>query len=289
MTILAFDIGIKNLAWCCAENNYGKLVVKGWANENLLTGGTAEGDSLQAKCESCSHNAAFWYQPTAKGYCSRHCPPLTPALRDLSGTLIRKLPVFGQLKCIAQKAGADKKEMKSKSLCLDFLMKKFCFPKPPKQKVKQFDLEGIHDGIRSMIVKNRALFMTCTEILLENQPVLKNPVMKSVQMMLFASLRDLLFTGTTCPKVRLVHAKRKTAGVEINKGDEGYAERKGASESRVLEGLASKKIILENKSSSWFSEQAKKSDLADCLSMCADALNLLQDKKLTKDAKELEE
>lgn len=287
MPILAFDIGIKNLAWCCADNENGKLCVKGWANENLITGGTAEGDSIQEKCQSCSHNAAFWYQPTTKGYCSRHCPPLTPALRDLSGTLIRKLPVFGQLKLIAQKSGADKKEMKSKSLCLDFLMKKFCFPKPPKQKVKQFDLEGIHDGIRAMIVKNKSLFMTCTEILLENQPVLKNPVMKSVQMMLYASLRDLLHNGCASPKVRLVHAKRKTEGA--TKGDEGYAERKGASESRVLEGLSSKKIILEGKTSSWFSDQTKKSDLADCLSMCADALGLLQEKKAMKDAKELEE
>ena len=132
------------------------------------------------------------------------------------------------------------------------------------------ELEEIHDGIRAFILKNKELFSSCTEVLLENQPVLKNPVMKSVQMMLFATLRDLL---TPIPKVRLVHASKKTTG--STKGDEGYGERKAASENRILEGLEKRKIWMaceDARSSSWFSQQAKKSDLADCLSMVIDCL-----------------
>jgi hypothetical protein len=118
--------------------------------------------------------------------------------------------------------------------------------------------------------------------LLENQPVFKNPIMKSIQMMLFATLRDLL-EGP--PRVRLVHAGRKTAGA--TKGDEGYSERKGLSEARVQEGYT--KGTLTGRPASWFTAQAKKSDLADCLCMCADALGaeLPAPKVLVKDAVEL--
>jgi hypothetical protein len=121
-------------------------------------------------------------------------------------------------------------------------------------------------------LKNKELFSSCSEILLENQPVLKNPVMKSVQMMLFATLRDLL---QPIPLVRLVHASRKTTGVETAKGDEGYADRKNAAEERISKGLAAGQIRMEcgdGRDATWFGKQAKRSDLADCLSMVIDAL-----------------
>jgi hypothetical protein len=268
--ILAFDIGIKNLAWCCGEKDVSGAVlrVKGWANENIITGGTAESDAAMNRCTSCSHKAAYWYQSTGRGYCSRHCPPLTPALRDLSGNLLKKLPKLPVLKDLAKKLDATKSDVKTKASLLQFLQKHYCFPKQP-QVVKKVELEELHTGIQKVVSLNAALFETCDEILLENQPVFKNPVMKSVQMMLFATLRDLL-EGP--PKLRLVHAGRKTAGA--TKGDEGYAERKGASEAKVLEGLkkgAVKMDTEDGRGAEWFTEQVKKSDLADCLCMVLDA------------------
>jgi hypothetical protein len=68
--------------------------------------------------------------------------------------------------------------------------------------------------------------------LLENQPVLKNPTMKSVQILLFATLRDMLQPAP--PVLKLVHAGKKVQ-VEA-KGDEGYKDRKAASEAKVREG-----------------------------------------------------
>jgi hypothetical protein len=265
--VLAFDIGIKNLAWCCGDLSGSTVYVKGWANENLLSGGTAESDTANNKCELCKNKAGYWLASTKKGYCVRHCPPLTPALRDLSGNVLKKIPAVNVLKELAKRMDAEKADLKTKVSLIAFLETRLCFPKPPTI-VKKIDLEALHDGMRKFILQNRALFTSCTEILLENQPVLKNPVMKSVQMMLFATLRDLCREGSVVPKVRLVHAGRKTAGVIIEKGDEGYSERKGASESRVLEGLRDGSIQTENKS--WFSSQTKKSDLADCLCMVLD-------------------
>ena len=286
--ILAFDIGIKNLAWCCASSGpigpkgpIGPIGPKGpkgpkapvkildWANENLVSGETAEGDVAADKCSSCAKKAGFVFAPTGKAYCVRHAPPLTPVLRDLSGNVLKKIPAVATLKSIAERLGADKVALKTKKSVLEFLEAKACFPKV-KTVVKKVELCAIHDGMRAFITKNSELFSGCTEILLENQPAYKNPVMKSVQMMLFATLRDLL-KGP--PPVRLVHAGRKTAGA--TGGDEGYAERKGMSEERVIREFKGGRLTpgpLAQKDLAWFTAQKKRSDLADCLCMVLDCI-----------------
>jgi hypothetical protein len=267
---LAFDIGIKNLAWCCADMAPGVTTIRGWANENLVSGGTAEADAAADKCSSCGKKAGFFYEPTSKGYCVRHCPPLTPALRDLSGNVLKKIPAVSVLKSIAERLDADKPALKTKTSVLAFLKLHMCFPKV-KVLVKKVDLVDIHEGIRNFILRNVELFSSCTEILLENQPAYKNPVMKSVQMMLFATLRDLCRSAAPAPPpVRLVHAGRKTQGA--TGGDEGYAERKGASEARVLAAFRAGKVVSEGDATDleWFVAQKKRSDLADCLCMVMD-------------------
>jgi hypothetical protein len=269
--VLAFDIGIKNLAWCCGDLS-GSVTVRGWANENLISGGTAEEDAAANCCEVCKKKAA--YQKDASKFCVRHCPPSAPALRDMSGNLLKKIPSLAVLKALA--ASSTGQKFKSKDLVIEYLKGKYSFPMEAKV-VKKVDLESLHTGIRKMVLANRTMFASCHEILLENQPVLKNPVMKSVQMMLFATLRDLLWPSEGSlgpPKVRLVHAGRKTSTTTIVAGDEGYTDRKNASEARILDGIKSGKIIMgfsDGRDATWFGRQTKKSDLADCLSMVMDA------------------
>lgn len=266
--VLAFDIGIKNLAWCCGDlsgtaDASGNTTIRGWSNENLISGGTAEEDAAAGKCISCKAKATYRHGENL--FCVRHC--VKPALRDLSGNLLKKIPSLAVLKGLA--AG---EKFKNKDLAIEYLRGKFSFPLE-KSVVKKVELEDLHDGLRKVVLANRELFASCTEILLENQPAFKNPVMKSVQMMLFATLRDILSgPGQAPPKLRLVHAGRKTAGAK--KGDEGYSERKNASEERIVKGLAGGKILLgcAGRDGSWFSKQAKRSDLADCLCMVMDSV-----------------
>jgi hypothetical protein len=278
--VLAFDIGIKNLAWCFLEKETagqkapGPAQIKGWANENLISGDTVEIDISNNRCRSCSHKANYWHASSGAGYCVKHCPPLTPALRDLSGNLCKKLPKIEVLRELCKRAEANKAEMKTKALMLKFLETHYCFPKPPAPKAKGTDMIALHNGIRALVLKHQALWQQATHILLENQPAFKNPVMKSVQMMLFATLRDLL-PGQ--PGVALVHAGRKTAAVkdEIAAGDEGYADRKGVGEDRVAAAFKTKKLIMacsDGRLANWFFEQKKRSDLADCCCMCLDSM-----------------
>ena len=120
-TLVSFDIGIKNLAWAVGHKSGTTLTVCGWSNENLITQGTAESANLF--CKSCKHKAVYGE------FCVRHCPSLTPALRDLSGNLLKKIPSVSVLKEIATKHGADKPALKNKETVLAFLRTKFLFPK----------------------------------------------------------------------------------------------------------------------------------------------------------------
>ena len=90
--ILAFDIGIRNLAWCLMESG-SKPNILGWQNYDLLTGSGAEVPKEKALCSKCSVGAAFTNPTETNPTCLRHCPPSYPPLKDISGGVVyRRLP-----------------------------------------------------------------------------------------------------------------------------------------------------------------------------------------------------
>ena len=91
--------------------------------------------------------------------------------------------------------------------------------------------------------------------------------MKTVQILLYATLRDLL---QPAPKMKLIHALKKVADKES--GDKGYADRKKASIERVnaffkTEYGKKQPTMLEH-----FEKALKKADLADAFCMCVDSV-----------------
>ena len=137
---------------------------------------------------------------------------------------------------------------------------------PKVKKALDTELTILHDAIRRFVAANIEQFRQATHILLENQPVLKNPTMKTVQILLFATLRDMLQPAP--PPLKLVHAGKKITGIET--GDAGYKSRKDASEAKVLGLLQSGKVVDAQKWLGAYRGHVKKSDLADALCMCWD-------------------
>ena len=268
-TVLAFDIGIRNLAWCLATKTSDKYTVIGWQNYDLLRGEGNETVAAAAPtCASCSAKAAYFHEATKT--CVRHCPAGHPAIRDLSGVLLKKLPPMAGLKAIL----ASKQIVKgvsSKAAAEEKLATFYSLPIPKLKVTKALDTEltTLHDAIRKFVGDHAALFRTATTILLENQPVLKNPTMKSVQILLFATLRDMLQPGP--PILKLVHAGKKVQVEE--KGDAGYKDRKAASEAKVRKTLE-EKTVDSAKWSAFFGSHTKKNDLADAFCMCIDKLSV---------------
>lgn len=264
--ILAFDIGIRNLAWCFMERRMdisGSLfVVKGWENVDLL----ASSQEVKQICSKCSSKATH-----SSGTCARHCPAERPALRDLSGALVKKLPPQKTLKLWFATRGWGNLP-KSTIAIHEKLSTIASLPLEAKKKKKAVDTElsVLHDAIREFIEKQRELFRTATAIHLENQPVLKNPTMKTVQILLYATLRDILQPNT--PVVRLVHAGVKVKGKTT--GDKGYKERKEGSESIAKQMLKDRKVVESEKWGHFLQSHTKQNDLTDAFCMCVGALSV---------------
>jgi hypothetical protein len=268
-TVLAFDIGIRNLAWCIlrkSDISGTPIEVLGWENFDLVAGNAANiaGES-KISCAQCA--AKPTYETKSAKYCVRHCPLAFPAFRDLSGNLVKKLPSAAGLREILQGKGLQNLP-KSKGDLLKKAADLFSLPilTVKVKKAVETELTVLHDSIRRFITDRKHLFHNANEILLENQPALKNPTMKSVQILLFATLRDILQPSP--PKLRLVHAKVK---VDAIKGDEGYKDRKAGSEKRVNEALAGTRIQEAGKWKAHLSAYTKKNDLTDAFCMCMDA------------------
>lgn len=289
--VLAFDIGIRNLAWCLMEGGTAcssgddsgpKAKVLGWQNYDLLAGRGHEEASakVKAKCYRCTASASFWNTEDGaeKPTCLRHCPVSRPPLKDLSGsTVLKKIPPVGTLRDLVGRFATVKKTT-TKAVLLGLLEARYSLPleKLKVKKAVEHDLALIHDAIRGLVRDNLSVFAKATRILLENQPVLKNPTMKTVQILLFATLRD--FMQPVPPPLKLVHASKKNKGStkeggELAKGDAGYKARKDASEEKALGILEGGKVEQGVKWSAHLKAQAKKSDLADAFCMCWDALS----------------
>jgi hypothetical protein len=252
--IIAFDIGIKNLAFCIVENNNNVLALE---NSNILE------PVEQVKCSKCSIKAT--YKVSEEVFCKKHIPKTHTIIPELNS---KKLPVIKVLKELIVTYNCENLGS-TKEKCLESLAKKFAFPfeQPKQANASKISLEEIHDALRKFVKEKWSEFSNCTHVLLENQPAFKNPHMKSVQVLLFATLREKFLQNNQTPEYYFIHAKKKVS--DAKKGDEGYSERKNKSEER-LKVLFDNGIVKNDKIYEDWKKAKKKSDMADALCMCVD-------------------
>jgi hypothetical protein len=252
--VLAFDIGIKNLAFCVLENDSTVLELE---NCNIL-------DPVEEKkCFMCSKKAS--YTAADNIFCKRHIPGTHTILPELDTKKIPPIKILKELIKLhnCENLGASKEK------CLESLSKKFTihYEQPKQANASKITLEEIHDSLRKFVKNNWTIFSGSTHVLLENQPAFKNPHMKSVQVLLFATLREHFLLNNQTPSYHFIHAKKKVSDAQT--GDEGYAERKYKSEERLKKLFDTSKVINPELYTKW-QKSKKKSDMADALCMCVD-------------------
>jgi hypothetical protein len=288
--VLAFDIGIKNLAYCILDGPTGDIIAL--ENCNLLAPDAAT--ATPVTCSKCKAKATYSSKEGAT--CKRHIPGDLKPLQTPDGKVCRKIPTVPVLRTIVREAGlalggagagagsgsgggAAKRED-----WLQLVSCKFALPlevvKAPK--AAEQSLASLHDALRRFAAERWLQFRVCNVVLLENQPAFKNPHMKSVQVLLFAVLRELFLQekdrGLGCgatqplPVISLVHAKKKVKDVEAAAGDAGYKARKEGSEAR-LRALFADGTVKGADALAFWSAAKKKSDMADALCMCVDYLS----------------
>jgi hypothetical protein len=252
--VLAFDIGIKNLAFSVLEDDRLVLALE---NCNILE------PVEQVNCSKCTVKAS--YKAGDSVYCKRHIPATHTILAELD---TKKVPAMKTLKELV-KAHNCENLGNSKEKCLESLTKKFTlhFEQPKQMNASKVSLEEIHDSLRKFVQEKWTIFSGATHVLLENQPAFKNPHMKSVQVLLFATLRENFLAAGETPAYHLVHAKKKVT--DAKKGDEGYAERKSKSEDRLRTLFDNNQVTGDAIYAAW-QKAKKKSDMADALCMCVD-------------------
>jgi hypothetical protein len=270
-TVLSFDIGIKNLAWCVTTLSGEIFTIDGWGNYNLLE--ERERETVEDKgilCGKCSAKAK--YTSSLGVTCARHVPTERPIWKDLSGIPYSKLPAMADIKSKLQEK-LVKPLPKGKEAMVSRLQEFMSLP-IQKKKVPHaaaIDVSQMHDSLRRFVQSQLQGFLKqLTEVRIENQPVLKNPVMKTIQILLFATLRDAIYDlRPKVPVFKLVHAGVKVKGAA--KGDQGYKERKQGSENRTLEVLRNGKVVRKEYWKDFLEKHKKRSDLADAFCMCLDA------------------
>jgi hypothetical protein len=266
--VLAFDIGIRNLAWCSMKKGE-RWTITGWDNYDLLAESSTQTakDGAKVICGVCKKKKAL-YSSKGVGTCLKCCPKNFPPLKDLSGAILKSIPNLTILKSLCISLNPKKKDRAS---LLEILETRYSLPIVPVKatRSKTEDLATIHNSMQRFVEANLELFTETTHILLENQPAFKNPTMKSVQILLFATLRDRLLGERY---VGFVHAGKKGVKSEETKGDAGYGNRKKASEERV-------RVFFENdiedkeKWAALLKSNQKKSDLCDAMCMCIDKIS----------------
>ena len=276
--LLALDIGIKNLAYCLAipvaqqdlSGAQGTTVqIRHWSLVNLT--------NLENEAKACCEMAACGKPAKAmspKGLvCGRHIIKENQIFDEATGLPITKAATNGQMVAFLKAKGLDHKGNRAE--LFEKVRYIVTLPLVKKKSVASFadNTSRLHDAIRDWITRDWAHLKDVTHVYIEHQPVLKNPVMKTVQLLIFATLRERLLAAGQQPQAQFhfVHAGKKVKGAEV--GDAGYKDRKAGGEARVKAFLNRFAMGTEqHRWYQWWLGQGKKDDLADTLCMLLDAV-----------------
>ena len=268
--MLALDIGIKHLAYCLSDLSGNQPTIRHWSLVNL----TDLENTAKPACIHCGKPAKA--KAPLGLVCGRHIPKESPQIFDEStGKPITKLPNISQLQTFLRIKGLNTKGKRPE--LLERAEAVATMPIAKKKSAMSFadNTCNLHDAIRGWITRDWHHLSGVKHVYIEHQPVLKNPVMKTVQLLIFATLRERLLLASPNgepTKFHFVHAGKKVKGVEV--GDAGYKDRKAGAEARVKDYLGKFPIVSAQQDwLRWWLSQSKKDDLADTLCMILDSVS----------------
>jgi hypothetical protein len=279
---LGFDMGIRNLAYCLIRHTGDVWNIEAWDNIDLLEGGTSSQDAK--RCVACT-SPAKWIGPDAKKWCQACATGVRRKKTATEKPELQTLPCdcsVKALRALATAGGSDAAKRAKKDELLAWAAARYLMPWKP-AKAMDSSLQDIRRAMDTWLNSVLPTFRSATLIRLENQPVMKGPTMKSVQIILFTLLshrleREYGWTGA----IEFVHAGVKTKEAEgrtpaataaatapLNTTAEesaAYRARKKTAETEVIDILTKGGEPVAN----WlafFNGRSKKSDLADAFLM----------------------
>lgn len=176
--ICAFDVGIKNLAYCCITKTTDVFTIDHWGNIDL----TIADNLICTKCKKaakfCTNNSTIEY------YCGTHKNNIiinqlewadidngVCNICGKAGKYINNEAIY----CKLHKEAYNKRYLKESTAVP--IKKKKCTSTDPQILCKR---------MYEVLTKLSDIFIDINEVYIENQPSLKNPTMKTVSTMLFS-------------------------------------------------------------------------------------------------------
>jgi hypothetical protein len=161
---IGWDIGIKNLSYCVMDDDSN---IKDWGIIDITDKEEYRCDFVTRKGGVCNNNAKKIDKTTKKLYCNVHS---------------KKMDYHELFICFECKNKAKKKNKEN-----DFYCMKHSKNREHMYDV-QFNLKDLNTIGNKLIMKlneKKDILLGVKNIVIENQPVLKNPTMKSIQIILY--------------------------------------------------------------------------------------------------------
>jgi len=276
---MAIDIGIKHLAYCVARAGPDGLVIQSWSVVNLVSMDDHDNDPMRcARCTRCGKPATA--RATSGVVCTRHIPRDRPLLVDaVTGKPLRRVgcaPLRAFLASRGLRTSGNLPALTDRVLPYATIPIVRTTTAARHARAFAMDTNRLHDAIRRWIDRDWSAMRDVTRVLIEQQPVLKNPTMKTVQLLVYATLRERLLqarsdaSGTVA--FHQVHASTKVKGCGGDgTGDGGYTTRKAYAQARVRRFLSESPAASTHREwGAWLSTQPKTDDLSDALCMLLD-------------------
>ncbi len=322
MKFLAWDVGVKNLAYSIIEfdtEKHTKEILE-WGIINLMTEVDEEKkeDTSIICCESnskgkkCEAKAIFLFQTDEnKGLCRKHRSTNKykhDVFFDLTQKNVCCYEITNKKENTVSECGKNstyaRKDDLTKSYCnqhLKVLQAKEPFEiyeikKEKKEMVRAQSILTLARRLYQHLDKLKEILLNVDEVMIENQPVLKNPTMKTVQILLYGYF---IMNGILKEKIKDIHffsaSKKLEAYDDIdNKIAKTVSHLNGQYQiNKKLAILYTNEMIKNNKSwFDYFNSHHKKDDLADAyLTNCFyidRKFKINKFKPLTKDEKKIQ-
>ena len=269
--ILSFDVGIKNLAYCLMEKTGTDLVIKKWDIINLVE----DRDLCQFKLrtgKNCGKIARFTMKVTAELSCV-----LCNAHKDKCKVEVTET---GQFKCMHTKcqnnskinildnpdwSWCEKHEKDSKKIMTTFKAKKITG-----QNCSQQPIQELAYKMFTKLDSDKDLILV-DEVLIENQPSLKNPNMKTIASILYSyfvmrGIVDKDITKSLMRNVKFISPSNKLKvdkSVTQNKLDKAKDKKEYYDITKGLGKIYCLALIKETEKH-FLSVHEKQDDLCDC-------------------------
>jgi len=278
--ILSFDVGIKNLAYCLMTKKDETITVKDWNIINLVEDRDLCCFELRTK-NKCGKIARFTslYFPSTKSelneyktLCKAHSTKFIPTIDKLEEN---NTFACNHLKCKnsasvivsnnKEWSFCDKHEKDTKKILTQF--------KPKKLQGQNCSQQPLQELAIKLFTKLDSFktFLDVDEVLIENQPSLKNPNMKTIATLLYSYFvfRGIIDKNVTKSKITNIKFISPSNKLKVMKGvtDDKLGKAKDKREEYEITkglGLIYCQALINQSDSKYLDVHTKKDDLCDC-------------------------